>query len=104
MLYTVVIISVSHHLHTLARMIIITRESVVLEDDLVNDTAAGFPEADAVFGSGRGQEVVHLLVDVLGPGQVLVALNLGLDQVVAVDGGWHRHLNMLINVNKLRGM
>ena len=65
----------------------------------MNDTAAGFPEADPVLGSGRGQEVVHLLVDVLGPRQVLVALNLGLDQMVAVDGGWHCHLNRTTLIN-----
>ena len=58
----------------------------------MNDTTAGFPEADPVLGSGRGQEVVDLLVEVLGPVQILLALNLGLDQVVAVDGGGDRHL------------
>ena len=58
----------------------------------MNDSGARFPEADAVLGSGRGQEVVDLLVEVLGPVQILLALNLGLDQVVAVDGGGHRHL------------
>ena len=58
----------------------------------MNDSGARFPEADAVLGSGRGQEVVDLLVEVLGPVQILLALNLGLDQVVAVDGGGDRHL------------
>ena len=53
----------------------------------MNDAAARFPESNSVLGSRRGEEVVHLLVDVLGPGQVLVALDLRLDQVVAVDGG-----------------
>ena len=65
----------------------------------MNDTAAGFPEADPVLGSGRGQEVVHLLVDVLGPGQVLVALDLRLDQVVAVDGGGNSDLQRNIFKN-----
>ena len=35
---------------------------------------------------------MNLLVDVLGSGQVLVALDLSLDQMVAVDGGWHGDL------------
>ena len=65
----------------------------------MNDTAAGFPEADPVLGSGRGKEVVHLLVDVLGPGQVLVALDLRLDQVVAVDGGGNSDLQRNIFKN-----
>ena len=58
----------------------------------MNDSGSGFPESDSVLGSGRGQKVVDLLVEVLGPVQILLALNLGLDQVVAVDGGGHRHL------------
>ena len=70
----------------------LTREGVILEDDLMDDAAAWFPEPDSVLGAGGGQEVVHLAVDVLGAGQVLVALDLGLDQVVAVDGGGDSNL------------
>ena len=58
----------------------------------MDDSGSGFPESDSVLGSGRGQEVVDLLVEVLGPVQILLALNLSLDQVVAVDGGGDRHL------------
>jgi hypothetical protein len=36
---------------------------------------------------GSGQEVVHLLVDVDGASKVLNTANLGLDKVVAVNGG-----------------
>ena len=64
-----------------------TGESVVLEDDLVNDTRAGLPETEVVLGARRAQEVVNLLVDVVGASQILLATNLGLNQVVAVDGG-----------------
>ena len=64
-----------------------TREGVVLEDDLVNDTRAGSPETDVVLGASSGQEVVNLLVDVLGTGKILLATNLGLNQVITVDGG-----------------
>jgi hypothetical protein len=64
-----------------------TGESVVLEDDLVNDTGTGLPETDVVLGAGSGQEVVDLLVDVLGTGKILLTTNLGLNQVVTVDGG-----------------
>ena len=70
----------------------LTREGVVLQDDLMNNAASWFPEPDSVLGTGSGEEVVHLAVDILGPGQVLVALDLGLDQVVAVDGGGDSHL------------
>ena len=58
----------------------------------MNDSGSWFPESDAVLGSGRGQEVVDLLVEVLGPVQILLALNLSLDQVVTVDGGWYSDL------------
>jgi hypothetical protein len=43
-----------------------TGESIVLEEDLVNDTRAGLPETDVVLGAGGGKEVVDLLVDVDG--------------------------------------
>ena len=58
----------------------------------MDDAAAWFPEPNSVLGAGGGQEVVHLAVDVLGAGQVLVALNLGLDQVITVDGGGNSNL------------
>lgn len=64
-----------------------TGESVVLEDDLVNDTRAGLPETDVVLGARGAKEVIDLLVDVVGASQILLATNLGLNQVVAVDGG-----------------
>lgn len=64
-----------------------TGESVVLEDDLVDDTRAGLPETNVVLGAGRGKEVVDLLVDANGTGQILGATNLGLNQMVTVDGG-----------------
>ena len=54
----------------------LTREGVILEDDLMDDAAAWFPESDSVLGSSGGQEVVDLDVDVL---QVLVSLDLCLD-------------------------
>ena len=53
----------------------------------MDDAAAGFPETDSILSAGGGQEVVDLAIDILGAGQVLVSLDLGLDQVVAVDGG-----------------
>ena len=33
---------------------ILTRESVVFEDDLMNDAGSGFPEANAILGSSSG--------------------------------------------------
>lgn len=64
-----------------------TGESVVLEDDLVDDTRAGLPETNVVLGAGGGKEVVDLLVDVDSALEILLTTNLGLNQVVAVDGG-----------------
>ena len=58
----------------------------------MDDADVWFPESDFVLGADGGREVVHLAVDVLGAGQVLVALDLGLDQVVAVDGGGDSNL------------
>ena len=64
-----------------------TRESVVLKHDLVNDTRAGLPETNVVLCARGGQEVVDLLVDLVGALQILLTTNLGLDKMVAVNGG-----------------
>lgn len=64
-----------------------TGESVVLQDDLVNDTGTGLPETNVVLGGSGGQEVVDFPVNFIGTRQVLVTTNLGLNQVVTVDGG-----------------
>ena len=63
-----------------------TGEGIVLEEDLVDDTRAGLPESDVVLGAGAGEEVVDLLVDANGALEILGTANLGLNQVVAVDG------------------
>jgi hypothetical protein len=68
-----------------------TRESVVLKDDLVNDARSGPPETNVVFGARCGQEVVDLLVDVVGASQILCAADLCLDKMVTVDSGWGGH-------------
>lgn len=64
-----------------------TRESIVLQDDLVDDTGAGLPETNVVLGAGGRKEVVDFLVDADGASQILAATNLGLDQVIAVHSG-----------------
>jgi hypothetical protein len=64
-----------------------TGESVVLKNDLVNDTGTGLPETDVVLGGRGGKEVVDLLVDLVSAGKILLTSNLGLNQVVTVDGG-----------------
>lgn len=66
---------------------VFARHRVVERTDLVDDTRTGLPEADSVLGGSGREEVVNLLVDVLGAGQVLLAADLSLNQVVAVDGG-----------------
>lgn len=63
-----------------------TGESIVFEDDLVDDTGARFPEAEAVFGGSGGQKVVDFLVDVDSALEILDTTDLSFDQVVAVDG------------------
>ena len=64
-----------------------TGEGVVLQDNLVNDTGARLPETNVVLASGTGKEVVNFPVDVIGTGKILLTTNLGLNQVVTVDGG-----------------
>ena len=66
-------------------------ESIVLENDLVNDARARFPEANIVFCAGSGQEVIHFFVDVDCALQVLNTTGLGLDKVIAVYSGWRGH-------------
>ena len=48
-----------------------------------------FPETDAILGSRCGKEVVNLFVDIFCSCQIRIALNLSLDQMVAVDGAGH---------------
>jgi len=62
-------------------------EGVLLEHHLVDDPGAGLPEARAVAGADRGQEVVDLSVALDGREQVRPAVVAGLDEVVAVGGG-----------------
>jgi hypothetical protein len=64
-----------------------TREAVVLEENLVNDTRAGLPETDIVLGTGSRKKVVDLLVDVNSAGKILGTTDLGFDQVITVDSG-----------------
>ena len=52
----------------------------------MNDSASGFPETNSVLGSSSGEEVVDLLVHLLGALQVLFPFDLCLNQMVAVDG------------------
>ena len=64
-----------------------TGESVVFENDLVNDTRAGLPETNVVLSARCRQEVVHFLVDVDSASQILLVADLGLNKMVAVDSG-----------------
>lgn len=40
-------------------------ESVILENNLMNNTRARLPKADAILGAGRRQEVVHFFIQFL---------------------------------------
>jgi hypothetical protein len=55
----------------------------------VDDPRARLPEADAVAGRDRAEELVDLAVDVEGELEIDVGAGLGQDQVVAVDRGRH---------------
>lgn len=43
---------------------------------LMDDTRAGVPEANSVLGTSTAEEVVHLLVQVLGTAKILLTTNL----------------------------
>ena len=60
----------------------------------MDNSTARFPEANTILGTSCGQEVVNLSVYVLGSGQVLVAFNLCLDQMVAMDCGRNSNLEV----------
>jgi hypothetical protein len=64
-----------------------TGESIVLKDDLMDDTGTGLPETNVVLGSGSGQEVVDFLVDIDGTSQILYTTNLSFNQVITVNSG-----------------
>ena len=68
-----------------------TWESVIFQDDLMDDSGSWFPETDSVFGPGSGQEVVDFGVHIFGPGQILGSLDLSLDQMIAVDRRRNSH-------------
>jgi hypothetical protein len=58
----------------------------------MDDARPRTPEADAVLGRHRAEEVVDLLVGVDRHAEVDVGTDLGLDEVVAVHGRWNRGL------------
>ena len=62
-------------------------EGVVLEDDLVDYAGARAPESRAELRGGGAEEGVDLVVLLDGLDEVDAALDAGLDEVVAVDGG-----------------
>lgn len=68
------------------------RDGIVLEDDLVDDPAAGLPEAQVVLCADRREERVDLRVLLLGAGKVARTVELRLDQVVAVHRRRNGHL------------
>lgn len=59
---------------------------------LMDDPATWFPETHTILLASRAQEVVHLLVEILGASQILGAPNLGFNQVIAMNSRWNRHL------------
>jgi len=67
-------------------------EGVILENNLVDDAGSGIPETNAVFGTRGLQEIINLLVDILGAFQILITADLSFDQVIAVDRGGYRDL------------
>lgn len=55
----------------------------------MDDAAAGLPEAEGVLLADGVEEVVDFPVLVIGAGEVLLAADLGLDEVVAMDRAGH---------------
>ena len=53
----------------------------------MDDARARLPEPDSVLGRDGLKEVVDLGVDIVGHGEIDAAFALGLDEMVAVDGG-----------------
>ena len=68
----------------------LTRERVLLEHHLMNDPGARPPEARAVLGGRRTQEVVDLLILGERLAQIDLPLDARLDEVIAVDRRRHR--------------
>mmetsp|Transcript_8070 Transcript_8070/g.13163 ORF Transcript_8070/g.13163 Transcript_8070/m.13163 type:complete len:599 (+) Transcript_8070:685-2481(+) len=62
-----------------------TRESIVLQNNLVNDTAPRLPEPNAILCARRGKEIVNLCVCALSSCQVSVATIFSCNQVIAVN-------------------
>ena len=63
-----------------------TRESVVLEKNLMNDSRARSPETNVVLGTRCSKEIVDLLVDIHSSCKILRATDLSLNQMITVDG------------------
>ena len=60
-----------------------------IEAYLMDNTRAWLPEANTILSAGRGKKIVDFFVQVLGAGKIGRCPILGLDQMVAVDGGRH---------------
>ncbi len=65
------------------------RERVVLEHDLVDDSAARAPETNAVLSGHTAEKVVHLFVRVDSDAEIDLGARLGENQVVAMHGARH---------------
>ena len=69
----------------------------------MDDTAAGFPESNAVFCSGGGQEVVDFLVEVLCSLQIFLAFDLCLNKIskILILGSEKKlYLNQVITMDR----
>ncbi len=65
-------------------------KSVILQHHLVDDAGTGAPETDAVLGRCGPQEAVDLFILGQGLPEVMLTLDPGLDEVVAVLSGGDR--------------
>ena len=61
-----------------------SREGILLQIDLMQDTGAGTPESHAELGGGRAQEAVDLFVLLGQVGEAVYVVGDGLDRVVPV--------------------
>ena len=67
------------------------RERVVLQDDLMDDTGTRLPEADAVAGCRRGQEIIDFRIGLQGVREIRFSAFLRADEVIAMNRGGHAH-------------
>ncbi len=66
-------------------------ECIILKHNLMDNSRTRFPESDSVFVRNACEEFVHFLVIGVCPKQIARRSDFRLNQMIAVNGGGHRH-------------